>query len=148
VKRKHQRLAVLAGAMLLLAGAAAMALSALQDNIVFFYSPSDIVAKGVPPGKRFRIGGLVAAHSVKHLDGGSVVRFEITDTKRSVPVTYRGILPDLFREGQGVVCEGELRPDGMFVASQVLAKHDARYMPPEVVEALKKAGRWQEGARK
>ena len=144
MKRKHQRLAMLGGAALMLAAAAALALTALEDNIVFFYSPTDIVEKGVPAGKRFRVGGLVAEQSVKRLDGG-VVQFEITDTVRQVPVTYRGVLPDLFREGQGVVAEGALRPDGVFAATEVLAKHDERYMPPEVVQALKKAGQWQEG---
>jgi cytochrome c-type biogenesis protein CcmE len=144
VKRKHQRLVMLGGAALMLAAATALALTALEDNIVFFYSPTEIVEKGVPPGKRFRVGGLVAQHSVKRLDGG-VVQFEITDTVRQVPVTYRGVLPDLFREGQGVVAEGALRPDGVFAATEVLAKHDERYMPPEVVQALKKAGQWQEG---
>ena len=148
MKRKHQRLAMLSGAMLLLAAAAALALTALQDNIVFFYSPSDIAEKGVAAGKRFRVGGLVVEHSVKHLDGGTVIQFEITDTRKTVPVTYRGVLPDLFREGQGVVAEGALRPDGVFAATEVLAKHDERYMPPEVVDALKKAGKWQEGSAK
>ena len=146
MKRKHQRLAMLGGAVLLLAAAAALALTALQDNIVFFYSPSDIAEKGVPAGKRFRVGGLVEEHSVKRLDGGTVVQFVITDTRKTVPVTYRGVLPDLFREGQGVVAEGALRPDGVFAATSVLAKHDERYMPPEVVQALKKAGKWQEGS--
>jgi cytochrome c-type biogenesis protein CcmE len=145
VKRKHQRLAMLGGAALLLAAAAALALTALEDNIVFFYSPTDIAEKGVPAGKRFRVGGLVVEESVKRLDGGAV-RFEITDTLRKVPVAYRGVLPDLFREGQGVVAEGVLRPDGVFAATEVLAKHDERYMPPEVVEALKRAGKWQEGS--
>ena len=148
MKRKHQRLAMLSGAMLLLAAAAALALTALQDNIVFFYSPSDIAEKGVAAGKRFRVGGLVVDHSVKRLDGGTVIQFEITDTRKTVPVTYRGVLPDLFREGQGVVAEGALRPDGVFAATEVLAKHDERYMPPEVVQALKKAGKWQEGSAK
>ena len=147
MKRKHQRLAMLGGAVLLLAAATALVLTALEDNIVFFYSPTDIAEKGVAPGKRFRVGGLVAEHSVKRLDGGTV-EFAITDTLRQVPVTYRGVLPDLFREGQGVVAEGALRTDGVFAATEVLAKHDERYMPPEVVEALKKAGQWQEdGAR-
>jgi cytochrome c-type biogenesis protein CcmE len=146
VKRKHQRLAMLSGAALLLAAAAALALTALEDNIVFFYSPSDIAEKGVAAGKRFRIGGLVVEHSVERLDGG--VKFKITDTRKTVPVTYRGVLPDLFREGQGVVAEGALRPDGVFAATEVLAKHDERYMSPEVVAALKKAGKWQEGSVK
>ena len=145
MKRKHQRLAMLGGAVLLLAAAAALALTALEDNIVFFYSPSDIAEKGVPAGKRFRVGGLVVDHSVKRVDGGTVIRFEITDTRKTVPVSYRGVLPDLFREGQGVVAEGALRPDGVFAATSVLAKHDERYMPREVVDALKKAGKWQEG---
>ena len=117
-------------------------LAAFRENLVFFYSPTEVFEKGVAPEARIRIGGLVEEGSVTR--GGDVVTFRITDLSRDLPVTYRGALPDLFREGQGVVAEGKLGGDGVFVATQVLAKHDETYMPPEVAEALKKSGRWQE----
>jgi len=141
--RKRQRLVLLLLALILLGGATALVLAALSENIAFFVTPSELAAGKVEPGKRFRIGGLVAEGSVEHLPDGSV-RFAITDTRNRVTVVYRGILPDLFREGQGVVALGALAADGTFRASEVLAKHDERYMPPEVAEALKKAGYWQE----
>ena len=141
---KRKRLWLLVGSLGVLAVAVGLVLSALSDNIVFFYSPSQLVAKHVPAGRRFRIGGLVEAGSV-HKDG-SEARFRLTDLSRSVEVVYRGILPDLFREGQGVIAEGSLSPDGIFSAHEVLAKHDEKYMPPEVAKALKESGRWQEGA--
>jgi cytochrome c-type biogenesis protein CcmE len=128
-----------------LGAAAALALSALNDTLVFFYSPSEIEAKSLAPGQTIRIGGLVEEGSVATTGDGSV-RFRVTDLKTALPVTYRGVLPDLFREGQGVVAQGTLGPDGAFAASEVLAKHDETYMPPEVAEALKKSGRWREGA--
>jgi cytochrome c-type biogenesis protein CcmE len=135
---------VLAG-MLLLGGAAALVLTALQENISYFYSPSDL--NTAPAGRSIRLGGLVEEGSVKRQDDGLTVTFRITDLAASVPVTYKGILPDLFREGQGVVTEGTLGPGGQFVAREVLAKHDETYMPPEVADALKKAGQWKgEGA--
>jgi cytochrome c-type biogenesis protein CcmE len=128
-----------------LGAAAALALSALNDTLVFFYSPSEIEAKSLAPGQTIRVGGLVEEGSVVTTGDGSV-RFRVTDLKTALPVTYRGVLPDLFREGQGVVAQGTLGPDGAFAASEVLAKHDEAYMPPEVAEALKKSGRWREGA--
>jgi cytochrome c-type biogenesis protein CcmE len=142
--KKRRRLAF-ALALVLAAGAAtALVLFALRDNVLYFYSPSDVVAKHVQPGVSFRIGGLVAPHSV-HNGSGAEVRFTVTDGGHAVPVTYRGVLPALFREGQGMVALGALDASGTFVASEVLAKHDERYMPPEVVDALKRSGRWKEG---
>ena len=146
MSRKRRRLLALVVGLGLLGAATAMVLVAFSDNLVFFYSPSDLVAKGIGPGRRIRIGGLVEEHSVQHSDDGHRVDFRVTDGKTDIAVSYTGILPDLFREGQGVVAEGRLRPDGAFAATTVFAKHDEKYMPPEVVEALKKQGRWQEGA--
>ncbi|MDE1903186.1 MAG: cytochrome c maturation protein CcmE [Alphaproteobacteria bacterium] len=143
--RKRRRLYFVLGGLALLGLAVGLTLSALNDNLVFFYGPSDLYAQHIPPGRLVRIGGLVAAGSVKHEADGSTLDFTITDGRKSVPVTYRGTVPDLFREGQGVVVEGRLTPSGDFKATTLLAKHDERYMPPEVVDALKKAGRWQEG---
>jgi cytochrome c-type biogenesis protein CcmE len=140
---KRKRLWLLVGSLCVLGAAAALVLSALSDNIVFFYSPSQIAEKHVPPDRRFRIGGLVEKGSVKKQ--GDEVSFRVTDLRKSVEVTYRGILPDLFREGQGVVAEGALDKHGVFAAREVLAKHDEKYMPPEVAKALKESGRWQEG---
>ena len=142
--KKRRRLAF---ALALVAGggiAAVLVLFALKDNVLYFYSPSDVFAKHVQSGVAFRIGGLVAPHSVSHGDH-AVTRFVVTDGQKAVPVSYRGVLPALFREGQGVVALGALDGSGTFTASEVLAKHDERYMPPEVVQALKKSGRWQEG---
>ncbi|HEX4301574.1 MAG TPA: cytochrome c maturation protein CcmE [Rhizomicrobium sp.] len=142
--KKRRRLAF-AVALVLAGGAAAgLVLLALKDNVLYFYSPSDVFAKHVPAGVAFRIGGLVLAHSVHHGPGADV-RFTVSDGKSSVPVDYRGVLPALFREGQGVVALGALDAAGTFAASEVLAKHDERYMPPEVVDALKRSGRWKEG---
>ena len=135
---------VLSG-MVLLSGAAALVLTALQENISYFYSPSDL--NTAPAGRSVRLGGLVEEGSVKRQDDGLTVTFRITDLSQSVAVTYKGILPDLFREGQGVVTEGTLGPGGQFVAREVLAKHDETYMPPEVADALRKSGQWKgEGA--
>jgi len=141
--RKKRRLYMLGAAGLVLALGAALTLTALEDSIVFFYSPSDLQVKSVGPGQRFRLGGLVAEGSVDRAAGNGMVRFEVTDLSHVVPVTYKGILPDLFREGQGVVTEGHLGPDGVFVASEVLAKHDETYMPKEVADAIKRSGQWQ-----
>jgi len=132
--------------MAVLGVAAALVLNAFQDNLVFFYSPTELATKNVPPGRAVRIGGIVEQGSLKRESGE--VRFRVTDMARAVDVSYRGQLPDLFREGQGVVCEGTLAPDGSFHAAEVLAKHDENYMPREVVDALKKSGRWQEGEAK
>ena len=144
MKRKHKRLAILALGLAALGGATALVLAAFSDNLVFFYSPSELGAKQLGPDQRIRIGGLVEIHSVTHGDGGRV-GFRVTDGKTDIAVAYDGVLPDLFREGQGVVAEGRLAKDGVFLASSVLAKHDERYMPREVVDELKKTGHWQEG---
>ncbi|HLY04539.1 MAG TPA: cytochrome c maturation protein CcmE [Rhizomicrobium sp.] len=141
--RKRRRLAFAVALVLASTGGAALVIAALRDNVLYFYSPSDVMAKSVGPGIAFHIGGLVARGSVRHEPGG-VVRFVVTDGRARIPVTYTGALPDLFREGQGVVAAGALDPGGVFAASEVLAKHDERYMPPEVVDALKRAGRWKE----
>jgi cytochrome c-type biogenesis protein CcmE len=143
-RKRRRLLAVLAG-MGMLGIAAALVLNAFSDSLVFFYSPSDLKAKAVPQGRMLRIGGLVEDASVKRAGDGKTVTFRITDGSAAVPVTYSGALPDLFREGQGVVVEGRLDGAGEVRAASVLAKHDERYMPREVVDALKKSGRWQEG---
>jgi len=146
VKRKQRRLIFVLAGLVLLAGAAAIVLDVLSDNLVFFYSPTDLATKDVPTGRRLRIGGLVADGSVHKAADGKSVTFDVTDKAHQVMVTYTGALPDLFREGQGVVVEGVRESNGNIVASSVLAKHDERYMPPEVVDALKRAGRWKENA--
>jgi cytochrome c-type biogenesis protein CcmE len=117
-------------------------LSAFEDSIVFFYSPTDLATKVVPKDRRIRIGGLVEGESLEKLQGGTVA-FTVTDTANSVPVRFTGILPDLFREGQGVVAQGKFGADGVFLADEVLAKHDETYMPPEVADAMKRAGVWK-----
>lgn len=140
MKRAHKRLTFVACGIALLAVAVALVLTALDDTLVFFKTPSEIVAAGTAEAQRLRVGGLIEAGSVER--GGDTVSFRITDTVVGLPVRYTGILPDLFREGQGVVVEGRLR-DGMLIADQVFAKHDERYMPPEAAEALKRSGQWQ-----
>lgn len=146
--RKRRRLYILGLFLLGLGTATALTLTAFQDNLVFFYSPSDLQAKKLPPERLFRLGGLVEPGSIERSSGGEArtveVRFRITDLEHTVPVIYAGILPDLFREGQGVVANGRLDSDGTFRARELLAKHDENYMPPEVAEALKKSGRWNE----
>ncbi len=142
--RKRRRLIALVAGLSLLGAATAMVLTAFSDNLVFFYSPSDIAAKGIGPDRRIRIGGLVEQQSLVHEPDGHTIGFRVTDGRKDLSVIYDGILPDLFREGQGVVAEGRLRADGVFVASTVLAKHDEKYMPPEVADALKRSGHWQE----
>ncbi len=144
--RKQRRLVLIGSSLGVLGIAVGLVLSAMSGSIVFFQSPTDLVEHHLPPGTRVRIGGLVEAGSV-HRGKDLNVSFKVTDGKNSIPVHYQGIVPDLFREGQGVVAEGKLEPGGMFDADTVLAKHDERYMPKEVVEALKKSGRWQEGER-
>ncbi len=141
--RKRRRLYLVLGGLATLAVFTTLVLLALSDNINVFYSPSELRAQGVPAGRRVRIGGLVENGSVAHLADGKTIDFRVTDGKATVEVSYGGALPDLFREGQGVVVEGALARDGTFRAASVLAKHDERYMPPEVAAALKKAGHWQ-----
>ncbi|HTP78013.1 MAG TPA: cytochrome c maturation protein CcmE [Rhizomicrobium sp.] len=144
--KQRRRVAFAAALVVASAGGAALVLSALKDNVLYFYSPSDVQSKHVQPGVAFRVGGLVAPHSVHHgADAG--VSFTVTDGAAAIPVTYHGVLPALFREGQGVVALGALNDQGTFAATEVLAKHDEKYMPPEVVDALKRSGRWNEGAR-
>jgi cytochrome c-type biogenesis protein CcmE len=120
--------------------AAALGLNAFRENLVFFFSPTQVMASEAPVGRSFRLGGLVEQGSLKREDDGLTVHFAVTDMAKTINVTYKGILPDLFREGQGVVTQGKLTDGGTFIASEVLAKHDENYMPPEVAEALKKGG--------
>ena len=141
--RKRRRLIFVLAGMALLSGAVALVLTALNENLNYFYSPSDIAK--APQGPSIRLGGLVEEGSVERQADGVTVTFRITDLAKTVPVTYQGLLPDLFREGQSVITEGTLGPDGTFVAREVLAKHDETYMPREVVDALKKAGQWRGG---
>ena len=141
--RKRRRLAIVLAGMVLLSGAVALVLAALDQNLSYFYSPSDIAE--APRGRPIRLGGLVEEDSVERQTDGVTVTFRVTDLANSIAVSYRGLLPDLFREGQGVITEGTLGPDGVFVAREVLAKHDETYMPREVADALKKAGQWQGG---
>jgi len=142
--KKRRRLAFAVALVVAGAGAAALVVFALQDNVLYFYSPSDIQAKHIRPGTAFRVGGLVESKSVHH-GRGAAISFVVTDGKSRVPVDYAGVLPALFREGQGVVALGRLNGAGTFDADEILAKHDERYMPPEVVDALKRSGRWKEG---
>jgi cytochrome c-type biogenesis protein CcmE len=148
VKPKHRRLGFVAAGVILLAAAAGLVLYAMNDTLVFFYTPSEVQqklqAQQLDLDRPFRLGGLVEEGSVQRDSSGVEVRFRVTDTVETVTVAYHGLLPDLFREGQGVVAEGRLGADGVFTASEVLAKHDENYMPPEVADALKKQGHWQD----
>jgi cytochrome c-type biogenesis protein CcmE len=141
--RKQRRLALIGGGLSVLAVAVALMLNAFRDSIVFFNSPTDVVEKHVEPGTRIRLGGLVKTGSLVRSDDMRV-RFEITDGSRELPVAYQGVLPDLFREGQGVIAEGTLNGTGVFKADTILAKHDETYMPKEVADALKKSGHWKD----
>ncbi len=141
--RKRRRLYIVLAGMVSLSGAVALVLAALEENLSYFYSPSDIA--DAPRGRSIRLGGLVEEGSVERQSDGVTVSFRITDTAKGVAVTYQGLLPDLFREGQGVITEGTLGPEGVFVAREVLAKHDETYMPREVADAIKKSGQWKGG---
>jgi cytochrome c-type biogenesis protein CcmE len=143
MKRKHRRLLVVLASLGLLGAASALVLTAVEDSLVFFYTPSDLVERPAPPDSLFRLGGLVEAGSVRK--EGATTFFNVTDLTRTIPASYTGVLPDLFREGQGVVAEGTLTADGKFTAREVLAKHDETYMPKEVAEALRKSGQWRDG---
>ncbi len=138
--KRKQRLIFVSVIVLGIGSASALALMALGENLLFFFSPSQMVAGEAPTSREFRLGGLVVDGSLTREADGLTVHFELTDTIKTATVVYRGILPDLFREGQGIVAKGQLDPKGTFVASEVLAKHDENYMPPEVAEALQKAG--------
>ncbi len=139
MKPRQKRLAMVAVGLVGLGIAATLVLRAFNSNLVFFFSPTQVVAKEAPTEGSFRLGGLVEQGSLKREDDGLTVHFVVTDTAVTIPVTYTGILPDLFREGEGVVAQGRLGPDGVFRADEVLAKHDEKYMPPEVADALAKA---------
>lgn len=141
--RKRRRLYIVLLGMATLGVAAALVLTAFEDNIVFFHSPTDIATKNPPTDRTFRVGGVVVADSIKRDADGITLRFDLTDLSNSVTVSYLGVLPDLFREGQGAVVEGKLAADGVFKADEVLAKHDETYMPKEVADALKKSGQWK-----
>ena len=144
---RKQRRGVLIGMCLTVLGVAvALVLFAMRDSIVFFYSPSEVAAMQIAPGQRFRLGGLVEMGSVVRGEG-TTIRFAVTDKAKTLPVTFTGVLPDLFREGQGVVAEGSLEPNGTFHADSVLAKHDENYMPPEVAKKLKEQGVWRDDAQ-
>ncbi len=142
MKPKRKRLTFVIIGLGLLAAAAALVLTAFEENIVFFHSPTDVKEKNIGADRRIRLGGLVEEGSVKKTAGGKTVEFVVTDLVETIPVTYSGLLPDLFREGQGVVAEGLVK-GGIFYADEVLAKHDENYMPPEVADALKESGQWQ-----
>jgi cytochrome c-type biogenesis protein CcmE len=144
MSRKTRRLYLVLVSLVLLGAAVALVLVALRQDIVFFLSPTELAAKPPASGRVIRIGGLVEQGSLQKLGSDGVIVFEVTDHHKSIKVRYRGILPDLFREGQGVVIEGAVNEHGEFVANEVLAKHDEKYLPPEVAKALKASGRWQE----
>ena len=141
--RKQRRLSFFVLILTTLSLATALVLMALEDKIIFFYSPSDISEENLPPDRLFRIGGLVKKNSIKQDIDGITTLFSLTDLLKTVDVKYRGILPDLFREGQGIVAKGKLNKEGVFFAEEILAKHDEKYMPPEVADSLRKTGLWK-----
>jgi cytochrome c-type biogenesis protein CcmE len=141
--RKRRRLYLVLFGMALLGVATALMLNAFSDSLVFFHTPTDVATKSIEQDRRFRLGGLVEEESVAKGDDGMSTSFRITDNDNAIKVVFNGSLPDLFREGQGVVAEGKLDANGVFQASEVLAKHDENYMPPEVADALKKSGQWK-----
>ena len=143
---KRRRLSIVIIGLVMLGTAAALVLTAFEDNLVFFFSPTDLKSKTVAAEQRIRIGGLVEEGSVKKSEDGLVVNFRVTDLENALPVTFKGVLPDLFREGQGIIAEGRI-VQGTFNASEVLAKHDENYMPKEVADALKKSGKWKGGEK-
>ena len=144
MKPRHKRIAIIAAGLGVLALASALVLNAFRSNLVFFFSPSQVMSNEAPRGKAFRIGGLVESGSVKRADDGLTVRFRVTDTAHTVAVVYTGILPDLFKEGKGVVAQGRLGADGVFAATEVLAKHDENYMPPDAAHAIEQAQKAQQ----
>jgi cytochrome c-type biogenesis protein CcmE len=147
MKRRHKRIGFIVAGLVALGIAAALVLSAFQNNLVFFFSPSQVAAKEAPINKTFRVGGLVEKDTLKRDNDGLTVRFTLTDTARSIPVIYKGILPDLFKEGKGCVAQGRIGTDGVFYADQVLAKHDENYMPPQAGQAIDNAKHEREAAR-
>jgi cytochrome c-type biogenesis protein CcmE len=147
MKRRHKRIGIILVGLAGLALATVLALGAFRENLVFFFSPTQVAAKEAPVNRTFRIGGLVQDGTLKREPDGLTVRFTVTDTAASIPVVYKGILPDLFKEGRGCVAQGKIGPDGVFQADQVLAKHDENYMPPEAGEAIDKAKHAREAAK-
>ena len=139
MKARHRRFAWISAGVAVLGVAVALVLNAFQSNLVFFFTPTQVVAKEAPQGRPFRVGGLVEVGSVKRVPNSLSVNFVVTDTAQRVPVVYTGLLPDLFKEGKGVVAQGSLGPDGTFRATEVLAKHDENYMPPEAAHAIEQA---------
>ena len=146
MKARHRRFIWVALGLLIIGVAVTLVLRAFNSNLVFFFTPSEVAENKAPTDRTFRIGGLVSAGSIKRQPDGLTVAFEVTDTAKTIPVTYKGILPDLFKEGKGVVAQGKIGPDGVFRAAEVLAKHDENYMPPEAAEALKRAGKPIDGS--
>ena len=139
MKPRHRRFAWIGAGVAVLAVAVGLVLNAFQSNLVFFFTPTQVAADEAPHGRAFRVGGLVEEKSLQRGSDGLTVRFNVTDTAKTIPVVYTGILPDLFKEGKGVVAQGKIGPDGVFRATEVLAKHDENYMPPEAADALMKA---------
>jgi cytochrome c-type biogenesis protein CcmE len=148
MKSRHKRLALVGMGLAVLGVAAALILNAFQSNLVFFYTPSQVVAQEAPRARSFRVGGLVERGSVQRQPDGVTVRFVVTDTANSLPVLYTGILPDLFKEGKGVVAQGQIGADGVFRAKEVLAKHDENYMPPEAADAVQRARKAMQESQK
>ena len=140
MKTRHKRIALIVSGLLILGLIVALVLNAFQSNLVFFFSPTQVAAGEAPKGKSFRVGGMVKEGTIKREPDGVTLRFVMTDTEKDMLVAYQGILPDLFKEGKGAVAQGKLNDDGVFVASEVLAKHDENYMPPEVTKALNESG--------
>jgi cytochrome c-type biogenesis protein CcmE len=147
MKRRHKRIGFIVVGLAGLGVAAFLAAQAFRSNLVFFYSPSEVVAKAAPVDRAFRVGGLVEKDTLKRDNDGLTVRFTVTDTAKSIPVVYKGILPDLFKEGKGCVAQGRIGSDGVFYADQVLAKHDENYMPPEAGKAIDNAKHEREAAK-
>jgi cytochrome c-type biogenesis protein CcmE len=147
MKRRHKRIGIIVAGLVGLAIATYLVASAFRNNLVFFFSPTQVAAKEAPTNRTFRIGGLVEEGTLKRDTDGLTVRFTVTDTAASIPVVYKGILPDLFKEGRGCVAQGRLGADGVFQAEEVLAKHDENYMPPEAGEAIDKAKYAREAAK-
>jgi cytochrome c-type biogenesis protein CcmE len=147
MKRRHKRIAIILVGLAGLGVAAYLVASAFRNNLVFFFSPTQVAAKEAPVNRTFRIGGLVEDGTLKRDSDGLTVRFTVTDTAASIPVVYKGILPDLFKEGRGCVAQGRIGPDGVFQADEVLAKHDENYMPPEAGEAIDKAKHARDAAK-
>ena len=142
---RRRRIVLVVGILAGVSIAGALALRAFQENVMFFFDPTQVAAGEAPTGERFRLGGMVRPGTVERRSGSLDMNFVVTDFKRDVPVRYSGVVPDLFRENQGVVAHGRLGADGVFVADEILAKHDENYMPPEVTDALKRSGEWQRG---